>query len=74
MSLENQEGLKKQSNSVMILVFPADHCYSFESSVISMLFQNKARRVNSYICQNRVLEFVDTGQQRGAIILLKLVL
>lgn len=70
MTLENQEGLKNQSNAVSRLTFPADHCYSFKSHVISMVFEYKA---SSCICQNGAPELVDTGKQRGAITLLKLI-
>lgn len=74
MTLENQEDLKHQSNAASILTFPVDHCYQFKSPVVSMVFQYKARRLSSYICQNGAPEFVDTGQLRGAIILLKVIL
>lgn len=74
MAPENREGLKKQSNSVSTLTFPPDHCHSFESPVISMVFHYKPRRLSSYIYQNEAPELGNTGQQRGAIFLLKAIL
>lgn len=74
MTPENREDLKKQSNTVSTLTFPADHCYSFESPVISMVFHYKPRRLSLYICQNGDPELGNTGQQRGAISLLKTIL